>query len=123
MCQYKNLKSPQWLRALKMHKKYSFWRLDKFFKNNYNSSFEIIKNGGWHFGWLKNVKNIRLKLESFAHTEHNTNFLKNKNYIAKCIKYKMNFLDNDEKFKKVRIDKNYPDYIRNNINMFKKWIA
>lgn len=123
MCKYKNLKNPQWLRALKMHKKYSFWRFDKFFKNNYNSSFEIIKNGGWHFGWLKNIKNIKLKLESFAHTEHNTNFLKNKNYIAKCIKYKINFLDNNEKFEKVRIDKNYPDYIRNNINVFNKWIA
>ena len=31
LCKKKILKSPQWLRSLKVHKKYSFLRIDKFF--------------------------------------------------------------------------------------------
>ena len=44
LCKYKNLKSPQWLRSLKTHKKYSVWRIDKIFNKNYSFDFDIIRN-------------------------------------------------------------------------------
>ena len=60
----KNLKSPQWLRNLKF-KQYPFWRLDK------PKNLQIIKDGGWHFAYLQDPKNISKKIKSFAHGEFN----------------------------------------------------
>ena len=68
----KNLKNPQWIRNLKTHKRYNFYRIDKkYFSKNYENSFKIIENGGWHFTWLGNINFIKEKLKSFAHTELN----------------------------------------------------
>lgn len=123
MCKIKNLKSPQWLRSLKMHKRYSYWRIDKYFAKNYVFNFKIIKDGGWHFGWLKNVNKIVLKINSYAHVENNTNMNKNKKYIKNCINRKVNFLNTKEKLVKVKIDNSFPYYIKNNLYKLKKWIA
>jgi len=123
MCKLKDLKSPQWLRSLKMHKKYSYWRIDKHFSNNYVFNFEIIKNGGWHFSWLKNINKIVLKIESYAHTENNIAKNRNKKFIKNCINKKVNFLNIKEKLEKVKIDNSFPYYIKNNLYKFKKFIA
>jgi beta-1,4-mannosyl-glycoprotein beta-1,4-N-acetylglucosaminyltransferase len=106
-----------------MHKKYSYWRIDKYFSKNYVFNFEIIKNGGWHFGWLKNINKIILKIDSYAHIENNLDINKNKKFIAKCINKKINFLNINEKLKKVKIDNSFPYYIKNNLYKFKKWIV
>ena len=45
ICQKKYLKSPQWLRNIKVKKK-SFWKIFK-------RSIQLISNGGWHFSFLK----------------------------------------------------------------------
>jgi len=123
MCKIKNLKSPQWLRSLKMHKKYSRLRLDKYFSKNYVFDFKIIKNGGWHFGWLKTIENMILKIKSFAHTEYNISLYKDENFIKECVKNYINFLDTKEKLERVEINENFPEYIRNNKEKLKNWIA
>ena len=122
LCKKKNLKSPQWLRSLKVNKKYSFLRLDKYFAKTYYSKFKVIKNSGWHFGWLKDVNEIIKKINSYAHTEHNTSEYNNFSYIDDCINKNISFLNNDEK---LRIEKNldkFPKYIIENKEKFKKWI-
>ena len=114
--------SPQWLRSLKVHKKYKFYRLDKFLSKNYYSRFKIIEKSGWHFGWLKNTKEIIEKLESYAHTEHNIESLKNASYISQCISRKISFLNTSEK---LIVDKNLdnlPKYVSKNISLFRDWI-
>jgi beta-1,4-mannosyl-glycoprotein beta-1,4-N-acetylglucosaminyltransferase len=123
LCKYKNLKSPQWLRSLKTHKKYSVWRIDKIFDKNYSFDFEIIKNGGWHFGWLKSIDDIILKINSYAHIEHNNKLNNNKIYIKNCIKKKISFLNNNKKLKIRNIDLKFPNYIVNNKSLSKKWIS
>ena len=123
MCKIKNLKSPQWLRNLKMHKKYSMLRIDKYLNKNYVFDFQVIKNGGWHFGWLKTIENMILKIKSFAHTEYNISLYKDENFIRECVKNHINFLNTDEKLEKVEINEKFPDYIRNNTQKFKSWIA
>ena len=50
----KNLKSPQWLRNIKI-KERPFWN---FFKDKQP---QLIENGGWHFSFLKNPKEIKKK--------------------------------------------------------------
>ena len=122
LCSYKILKSPQWLRSLKVHKKYNFFRIDKYFANDYYSKFKIIENGGWHFGWLKNASEIITKLESYAHFEHNNLNIKNYEYINDCIKKNISFLNNSEFLKLENDLDKFPRYIKENSNRFKEYI-
>ena len=104
LCKLKKLKSPQWLRSLKVRKKYSYFRIDKFFSKNYVHNFKIIENGGWHFGWIREIKEIINKLNSFAHTEFNKDKFKNPEYINNCIDNNINFLNTNEKLKEIHLD-------------------
>ena len=114
----KKLKSPQWLRSLKVHKKYNYFRIDKFFSKNYIFNFKIIENGGWHFGWIRDVDEIIDKLNSFAHLEFNNSKYKDNKYIYNCIENNINFLNTDEKLKIIKMDL-LPEYIKNNKDKFK----
>ena len=65
-CKKKYLKSPQWLRNVK-DKIYPKWRLDIIFsEKKYNSIF-FVKNGGWHFSFVKKPEDIEKKLKSYLH--------------------------------------------------------
>ena len=121
LCKLKRLKSPQWLRALKVHKKYSYFRIDKFFSKTYVHNFKVIENGGWHFGWMRNSDEIINKLNSFAHLEFNNSKYKNYKYIEDCINNNVNFLNTTEKLNKINIDL-LPEYLLKNKNNFKEWI-
>ena len=88
LCKFKKLKSPQWLRSLKVRKKYNFLRIDKLFSNNYVHNFKIVEDGGWHFGWIRDISQMIEKLEAFAHTEFNNNSFKNFDFIQECIEKK-----------------------------------
>ena len=65
-CKLKNLISPQWIRDIK-GKKYSWWRIDTFFSKRKYKNIFFVKDGGWHFSYLKNPKNIEKKLKSYLH--------------------------------------------------------
>ena len=118
LCKLKRLKSPQWLRSLKVHKKYSYLRIDKIFSNNYVHDFKIIENGGWHFGWIREIDEIINKLSSFAHEEFNNSKFKNYKYIDNCINNNINFLDTREKLEKININL-LPKYLISNMDKFK----
>ena len=121
-CQKKFLKSPQWLRNLKTHKKYKLYRLDKLlFSKNYERSFKIINNGGWHFTWLGNLDFIKNKLRSFAHTELNNPIIVNDNYIKECIdNLKPIEIKQKIQINKLSINKiNLPAYVVENIDKYR----
>lgn len=117
-CLKKHLKSIDYMRqkVLKKNSKYSFFRIDK------ERNFEIIKDGGWHFSYLLNAEEIKKKIQTFAHSELNTNTHTDINYINKCIKNRIDLFGRPLFFEKVDIDKTYPNFIINNKNMFKNWI-
>ena len=121
LCRFKKLKSPQWLRSLKVRKKYNFLRIDKLFSNNYVHNFKIIENGGWHFGWIRDVSQMIEKLESFAHTEFNNDNFKNFDFIQECIEKKVNFLNTNEKLKKIELNQ-LPEYLLQNEDKFKNFL-
>ena len=122
LCKKKIFISPQWLRSLKVEKKYSFFRFDKYFSKTYYKKFKIIENGGWHFGWLKNADDIIKKVNAYAHTEHNIPKFNDKNYIENCIYKNISFLDiNDKLYLDEKLNF-LPKYILKNIEKFKKWI-
>ena len=115
ICQKKNLRSPQWLRNIKI-KKRPFW---KFFKPRQP---QLIYNGGWHFSFLKNSKNISKKIKSFVHQELNQEKFTNIENIEKRINENKDIFDRNYNYVKVIIDENFPDYILNNKEKFKDWI-
>ena len=121
LCKFKKLKSPQWIRSLKVRKKYSYFRIDKFFSSNYTHNFEVIKKGGWHFGWIRDIDQIINKLESFAHAEFNNNKFKNYQFINECMKKNLNFLDTTENLTKIKMSL-LPNYLLNNKDKFKSYL-
>ena len=54
ICKKKYLKSPQWLRDIKIKKK-PFWKIFK-------KDIQLIENGGWHFSFLKTQNLLKKKL-------------------------------------------------------------
>lgn len=120
ICRYQILKSPQWLRQIKVHKRYPFYRLDKYFSKTYYNNFQVIENGGWHFGWIMNLEDIILKINSYAHTEYNIKKNNNKEFIEKCINDKIDFIDNKE-LKKIKINL-LPTTLQNNINAYERYL-
>ena len=117
LCSYKKLKSPQWLRNLKTHKKYNRLRIDKYFSSTYEFNFKNINEGGWHFGWIKKSNEIVKKLESFAHAEYDKDSIKNNDFIERCILNEINFLNTNQKLIKDK-DINLPSFITENKNKF-----
>ncbi len=114
ICQKKILKSPQWLRDLKI-KKRSFW-------NIFKSNIQIINDGGWHFSFLKDPESIKRKIISYSHQEYNTNKFTNIEFIKNKISSGEDLFDRKINYKKIDIDNTFPEYIVKNRELFENWI-
>lgn len=121
-CIKKYLKSPQWLRELKI-KKRQFWRLDKI-----NLNYAIEK-GGWHFCNLKNPQGLLYKYKNLCEYKDNYIFFNkidpsflNEKVIERNISNQKDIIGRNDIFKKQVIDNSYPQYILKNIEKFKDWI-
>jgi len=110
-----NNSTPQLIRSSKC-KQYPFWRLDK------RRNVKIIKNGGWHFSYLNNVKKIQYKLKSFAHSEFSSNKFLNKKKINEKLKNLKDLFNDKVVLKKIKIDNGFPSYILRNKKKLNKWI-
>ena len=130
-CKFKHLKSPQWLRNIKT-KKFNWWRLDVLFSKNKYFDIKFIKNGGWHYSYLKSPEEIKFKLKSYLHhIDYDRNPL-NTDQIARIIEDKKTIYDlkvdsKEEKFnpknKLIKVSKKeMPKYINDNMSKFKDWI-
>jgi len=121
-CVKKYLQSPQWLRELKI-KKRPFWRIDKM-----NLKYSIEK-GGWHFCNLKTPSQLLFKYKNLCEYKDNyvffnrigDNFL-NEKVIEENVRNQKDIIGRGDVYKKEKIDSSYPDYILNNILIFKDWI-
>ena len=114
ICQKKYLKSPQWLRDIKVKKK-SFWKI-------FTKKIQIIKNGGWHFSFLKDPESIKNKIKSYSHQEYNTEEFTNINLIKEKIALGQDLFKRKINYQKINIDESFPEYIIKNKKMFKDWI-
>ena len=114
ICQKKYLKSPQWLRNLKVKKK-PFWKI-------FGNKVQLIKNGGWHFSFLKDPESIKNKIISYSHQEYNTKKFTDIDLIKKKIALGEDLFERKINYKKIVIDESFPEYIINNKEMFKNWI-
>ncbi|MDC0616334.1 hypothetical protein OAO77_03080 [Candidatus Pelagibacter sp.] len=130
-CKMKNLKSPQWLRDIK-DRKYSWWRVDVYFSKRKYSNILFVENGGWHFSYLKNPKDIEKKLKSYLHhIDYDLNpvgekgiqeMINNKKTIYNIkADQKENKFDGTNKLNKININL-LPSYILENKDKLKDWI-
>tara|TARA_B100000941_G_C28384422_1_gene489195 strand:- start:51 stop:866 length:816 start_codon:yes stop_codon:yes gene_type:complete len=110
----KYLKSPQWLRNLKVKKKFL-----KYFKRGIN----VIDDGGWHFSYLKKPIDIKRKIESFAHSELNKEKFKNIENIEKSILKGTDLYHRDLFYSKIPINGDFPEYLIENLDKYKDWIV
>jgi beta-1,4-mannosyl-glycoprotein beta-1,4-N-acetylglucosaminyltransferase len=115
ICVKKFLKSPQWLRNFKIKKRNILNKLGFY-------NYQIIDNGGWHFSFIKNPKQIIKKIESFAHTEFNRPEFKNKKEILNKIRDRKDLFNRNISYKKINLDNSFPDYLLHNKDLYKKWI-
>ena len=115
ICQKKYLKSPQWLRNIKIKQK-PFWKI-------FNKNIQLINSGGWHFSFLKDPKEIKNKIVSYSHQEYNTNEFTNIEQIKEKIKNGEDLFRRNINYEKVNIDESFPNYIIENREKFKKWIV
>ncbi len=122
ICVKKYLKSPQWLRNLKF-KKRPLWRIDKLRLNN------IIESGGWHFCNLKTPEKLLYKYKNLCETNDPVNFKEkidekflDLDEIKQRIVKKKDIIGREDNFNKIEIDKSFPIYLQNNINLYKDWI-
>jgi beta-1,4-mannosyl-glycoprotein beta-1,4-N-acetylglucosaminyltransferase len=132
LCKFGKLLSPQWLRNIKA-KNYPLWRIDVFFSNKKYFNNIFVKNGGWHFSYLKKPIGIKKKLKTYLHhVEYELNPMSVKK-ISSIIKKKNAIYDlnldqrSDNRFltgsklQKFNFEQ-LPDYIKKNKHKFKKWL-
>lgn len=85
-------------------------------------SLQKIKNGGWHFTWMGSVKNILLKLESFAHQEFNSAEFKNPDEIIEKIKSGRDLLNRDFQYQLQISFDNLPKTLQSNFDEYQDWV-
>ena len=129
-CKYKFFKSPQWLRNIKS-KRYPFYRFDILFSEKKFSNIFFIKNGGWHFSYLKDAKGIENKLESYLHHREYELEPLGRDKINEMIKSKIPVYNLKADMKTSKFQSNFkleqigneqlPNYIKNNLDLFSEW--
>jgi beta-1,4-mannosyl-glycoprotein beta-1,4-N-acetylglucosaminyltransferase len=114
----KNLKSLDFLRQkiLTKNLRYKFYRIDK------EKDIQVFKNAGWHFNNIMPVKQISLKLKTFAHSEFSSKNFSSSVVIQQKIKKKIDLFNRGHKYKKIKLDKRFPNFILLNKKKFRKFI-
>ena len=114
----KNLKSINFLRQKVKSKnlKYNFYRIDK------EKNIQIFDNAGWHFNNILSPDEISIKLKTFAHSEFATENYSSPSTIKQKIDERMDLFGRGHVYKKIKIDDTFPEYLKNNLEKFKKYI-
>lgn len=80
---------------------------------------KVVLDAGWHFTSIGDPSRIALKLESYEHSEANTEETKNYDAMQQRIAAgKSIFPDNQSRFKLVPIDETFPRYLVENPSRF-----
>lgn len=80
----------------------------------------LIENAGWHFSFLGDADNVRLKLASYEHTENNIS--SNVDNMEQRIEEGLDPIGRSNRLQSVPIDDSYPEYIINNQEKYSEYI-
>ena len=114
----KNIKSLDFMRQKIKSKNlnYKFYRIDK------EKSIQLFEDGGWHFNNIMSPEDISLKLKTFAHIEFASKKFSDVDVIKKKISLGIDLFERGHKYKKVKIDETFPNYLRENTEKYKDFI-
>jgi len=115
MCRKKDLRSPQWLREIKIRKRPIY----QFYKPKFD---RFIDDGGWHFSSVKSPEGIAKKLSSYAEQQFNNQKFNSIDIIKRKIEEKKDLFDRNHDFEVLKIDNTFPKYIYENKEKFKNFI-
>ena len=124
-CKFKFFETAETMRGFRV-KNIPWWRFDRKIKRH------VELDGGWHFAFLMDVKDISEKLMRFnheiAHLHKNrkydiNNLLNLDNIQKKIVEFKDPYNRDDVKLKKVKIDNTFPKYILENIDKLSGYIV
>lgn len=88
-------------------------------KNGYHK--QVLTNAGWHFSYLVSPEEIPNKLESFAHSEFDTDYFKDVERLRKCVEAGTDILDRpDMKFVVEPLDA--PECVMRDRDKYKEFI-
>lgn len=84
----------------------------------------VLRNAGWHFSYLGSEEDILYKLKTFAHDEYDTPEFANIENIKRAIKKREDLFGRDDgvRFKIQEIDETWPQYFRDNIDKYERFI-
>tara|TARA_Y100000591_G_scaffold317566_1_gene327419 strand:- start:626 stop:1435 length:810 start_codon:yes stop_codon:yes gene_type:complete len=118
VCEKKNLKSIDHMRQKVKSKNlgYSFFRFDK------EKSIEIFNDGGWHFNNIMEPESISLKLKTFAHSEFSGEKFSDVEKIRYKIDQKIDLFNRGHQYKKIELDRTFPEYLISNYEKYKSYI-
>ena len=133
-CKIKNLSTISKLRNIKT-KKYPWWRIDTFLKDDKFINLKIVNKGGWHFTEIKNANEIFIKHKNDEHhdefdlTEINVrdieDMLKNKYIVYDHSADKRDLSKKWNKSNRVYLtkinDNKLPNYLIDNKQKYDKW--
>ncbi len=88
-------------------------------RTNWRSAYQI-ENAGWHFSFLGDADNVRLKLASYEHTENNIN--SNTDNMEQRIEEGLDPIGRSNRLQVVPIDDSYPEYLINNQEKYSQYI-
>ena len=89
----------------------------------FNRGIKVIRNGGWHFSYLKTPSQIKKKIESFAHSEYNKDEFKNLKNIESSIINHTDLYNKNSKLEKISISNGMPLYLSENEDKYVNWIV
>ena len=115
ICVKKYLKSPQWLRNIKIKPNRSFF-------SKLINDYQILKEGGWHFTSIKSPSEIITKLKSFAHSEIVKPHMLNEDYIKNKIDNHKDLFERKIILKKIDINDSFPKYLLENKDKFREFL-
>ncbi len=86
-----------------------------------------VRDGGWHFTWMGDVKGILRKLEATVHQELHTTQNRDAQRLQQLLDATekgrtINLFGRTATFRRVEIDDTFPAFIRDNPQLFRKWI-
>lgn len=82
--------------------------------------FNIIKNGGWHYGYLGSFNTIKNKCFSFSHLEIGEKFLTEEDKIKESISKNIDFTSKEQLVQIDITEENSPRFVFTYQNEFKK---
>ncbi|MDC1096591.1 hypothetical protein OAS47_04675 [Pelagibacteraceae bacterium] len=131
-CKKKHMIDPQWLRNIK-GKSYPLWRIDTLFSKKKYFNINYVNNGGWHFTNIKSPEDLYLKHSNYLHhlefEKSGIDIDEMKKIIEeKRVLYNLNTDKKENKWNSsIALNKAkdnvLPQYLIQNKNKYKEWLA